>query len=416
MKKSLLALAVLGAFAAGAQAQTSNVTIGGFFHVQPKAYKVSSVNTAARPAGQAMKTELRMDDDAGSRLWITGKEDLGQGLFAQFYMESRFGGDTGSSSSTFGFANGDTFVGLGSTSLGTLDFGRMSISNYTQGILVELDRTGSGNNFATTTFLSDVGSFGVNKSRLNNFIRYKSPNLSGFTVSAAVSPSGAFLAAGEGTAPTAGTANNEYNDGKAFQLGVSYANGPLYLNAAYFKVEQEGLTTPQAAMLNADNTSLRISGSYTLPMGLKVGLSVDRTELDNLAAGAQMGTFTNLGFAGYANATQGGGTVGTAGKIRRTAWAIPLTYTMGANNFYAKFGKANDISNWSRTDTGAKYYSLAWDYALSKRTAVGVSYTVIDNETNGTYQPFASNSTHNGSQLYAGEKAAAASLNLKHSF
>ncbi|MBI2479031.1 MAG: porin, partial [Planctomycetia bacterium] len=51
---------------------------------------------AARADGdQALKTELRMDDDAGSRLWITGKEDLGSGLFAQFYLESRFGGDTG---------------------------------------------------------------------------------------------------------------------------------------------------------------------------------------------------------------------------------------------------------------------------------------------------------------------------------
>jgi len=379
--------------------------------VQPKAYKVSSVNTAVRTAGQALKTEYRMDDDAGSRLWITGKEDLGQGLFAQFYMESRFGGDTGSNSTTFGFANGDTFVGLGSTSLGTLDFGRMSISNYTQGILVELDRTGSGNNFATTTLLSDVGSFGVNKFRLNNFIRYKSPNFSGFTVQAAVSPGTPVT---EGTAPAAGAAvNNNYNDGKGLQLGASYANGPLYLNAAYFKVEQEGLTGNQAAMVLADNTSIRLSGSYTLPIGLKVGLSVDRTELRNLAAGTLMGTFTN---PAYATAAQGGGTVASAGKVRRTAWAIPVTYTLGAHNFYGKFGKANDISNWTTNNTGAKYYSLAWDYALSKRTAVGVSYTVIDNETNGTYQPFASNSTHNGSALYAGEKGTAAALNLKHSF
>lgn len=419
MKKSLLALAVLGAFATGAQAQSSNVTIGGFFHVQPKVSKVSSANyqPGVRTAGQSLKNEYRMDDDAGSRLWITGKEDLGNGLFAQFYMESRFGADTGSGSSTFGFANGDTFVGLGSKDLGTLDFGRMSISNYTQGILIELDRTGSGNNFGTTTFLSDVGSFGVNKSRLNNFIRYKSPNFSGFTVQAAVSPSGAFGANAEGMAPAAGAAvNNEYNDGKAYQLGVSYNNGPLYLNAAYFNVEQEGVTTPQAAMLAADNTSIRLSGSYALPFGLKVGLSVDRTELDNLAAGAQMGTFTNNAFAGFANANQGGGTVASVGKVRRTAWLLPITYTLGANNFYAKFGKANDLSNWSRTETGTKYYSLAWDYALSKRTAVGVSYTAIKNDANGTYQPFASNSTHNGSQLFAGEKVGVAALNLKHSF
>jgi predicted porin len=407
MKKSLLALAVLGAFATGAQAQSSNVTIGGFFYVGPKLYKVSSVNAAARPAGQQLKNEFRMDDDASSRLWVTGKEDLGGGSFAQFYMESRFGGDTGSNATTFGLANGDTFVGLGNTSLGTLDFGRMSISNYTQGVLVELDRTGSANNFGTTTFLSDVGGFGVNKTRLNNFIRYKSPNWAGFTMTAAVSPSIGV----EGTAPVAGAANNDYSEGGAYQLGFGYANGPLYLNAAYFRVNQEGITNASTFALG-DNTSYRLSGSYTLGFGLKLGFSVDRTEVSNLAAGAVMGNFTNNAFT----AATGGGTVAATGKVRRTAWVLPITYTMGANNFYAKYGQAGNLSNWTTTDTGAKYYSLAWDYALSKRTAVGVSYTVIDNDANGTYQPFATNSTHNGSALFAGEKATNYQLNLKHSF
>ena len=83
MKKSLLALAVLGAFAASAQAQTS-VTIGGVVAANVKSYKVEDLNTnsgllGGRGATAVSKREARVDDDYTSRFWVSGNEDLGGG-------------------------------------------------------------------------------------------------------------------------------------------------------------------------------------------------------------------------------------------------------------------------------------------------------------------------------------------------
>jgi len=110
MKKSLIALAVLGAFATAAQAQT-NVQIGGRIQATVKSYKVGDVTTAGRVA----KNELRIDDDETSRFWLRGTEDLGGGLKALFYIENRLNTDqrqsTGGATGA-GLDDGDTFVGL----------------------------------------------------------------------------------------------------------------------------------------------------------------------------------------------------------------------------------------------------------------------------------------------------------------
>jgi predicted porin len=415
VKKSFVALAVLGALTSYANAQ---VTIGGYLAVQPKLYKVGNENTAVRTAGQTLQTEYRIDDDANSRIWFTGKEDLGSGLDAHFYMESRFGGDNGSTSSTFGLANGETFVGLGSTAVGTIDFGRLSTSAYTQGVVIEADRTSSSGNLGAYSFLGDVGAFGISKTRMNNFVRYKTPVLGGFQGTLAASPS---VGASEGQAPAAGAAvNNKYSDGKAWALGANYTNGPVYVNLYYWNLNTEGRpadlvvapNTGYTTFANADQRTVRLSGSYTLPFGLKVGLAVDKSYLVNVAAGSFNGAFTS--------SLQGGGATTANGAVSRTSWLLPVSYSFGNNAVYAKYGQAGNLRNWTTPvgkpgGTGAKFYVLAYDYALSKRTAVGVSYMHLRNDTNGAYSPFSAGGLV-GTALYAGESATSAQLNLRHSF
>ncbi len=50
-------------------------------------------------------------------------------------------------------------------------------------------------------------------------------------------------------------------------------------------------------------------------------------------------------------------------------------------------------------DTGAKMYTIGYDYALSKRTSVGAYYSRLDNDTNGAYQPFLAGTSFTGSGL-----------------
>ncbi len=80
MKKSLLALAVLGAFAGAASAQSS-VTMYGRVDL-----------SIGKPAGTAQKG---MFNGSGSRLGMRGVEDLGGGLKGIFNIETRFDADTG---------------------------------------------------------------------------------------------------------------------------------------------------------------------------------------------------------------------------------------------------------------------------------------------------------------------------------
>lgn len=121
MKKSLLALAVLGAFAGAASAQSS-VTLYG------------KVDLGVGKATGSADKQVR--DGAGSRVGIKGVEDLGGGMKALFGFEHRFSPDTGMDTTTEGktptstFWNGYSTVGLGGT-FGTVNLGRQYTSAFT---------------------------------------------------------------------------------------------------------------------------------------------------------------------------------------------------------------------------------------------------------------------------------------------
>ena len=85
MKKSLLALAVLGTFAGVASAQ-STVTLFGVVDVNARQTKNGS--------NDALNT-LSTDGNASSRLGFRGVEDLGGGLSAGFWLEAGLAADAG---------------------------------------------------------------------------------------------------------------------------------------------------------------------------------------------------------------------------------------------------------------------------------------------------------------------------------
>ena len=188
MKKSLIALAVLGAFASAAQAQT-NVQIGGRIQADIKSYKVG--NTA-----RATSNEIRIDDDETSRFWIRGTEDLGGGLKALFYVENRFNTDVSSGiGSGNGLANGNTYLGLSG------NWGQLTLGKHTfmedQGNAVQYGIKGgqavpSGllGSKAILNYVDAAGTAnrnGISTGRVQNSMQYVSPNFSGFKVTAGYS-------------------------------------------------------------------------------------------------------------------------------------------------------------------------------------------------------------------------------------
>jgi predicted porin len=116
MKKSLLALAVLGAFAGAAQAQSA-VTIYGSFDGGVR-YR-SNQNAA----GDSLWTMGSTGTYNSNRLGFKGVEDLGGGLNAHFTLESGFNTGTGAQDVAGVIFNRTAAVGLGGA-WGSVDLGR----------------------------------------------------------------------------------------------------------------------------------------------------------------------------------------------------------------------------------------------------------------------------------------------------
>ncbi len=133
MKKSLIALATLGAFAGAAQAQSS-VTLYGVVDANIEyvnhvgAVPVAANNFNHGPAHSVAR--LDAGGLSGSRWGLRGTEDLGGGLKAVFTLESGFSSDSGNLQQSGRLFGRQSFVGLESDSVGRLTFGRQYTSMF----------------------------------------------------------------------------------------------------------------------------------------------------------------------------------------------------------------------------------------------------------------------------------------------
>lgn len=212
MKKSLLALAVLGAFAGAASAQSS-VTIYGSLDL---AITKGNGGTAVNPGANGTSKAWIEKQSNSSRLGFRGNEDLGGGLSAQFQIEHRFTPDDGAAATPFWA--GRSYLQLTSAAAGSVYLGR----DYDPAFwpAVKSDPFGwDGVGQVSTMQYAGYGDVGGGSSiRTANTVGYKSPNLGGLTVQAAV-------ALGEGAAGI----------GRQQGFNAEYAGGPIYAAMGYMK-------------------------------------------------------------------------------------------------------------------------------------------------------------------------------------
>ncbi|MFN0183408.1 MAG: porin [Aquabacterium sp.] len=194
MKKSLLALAALTAFAGVASAQSS-VTLYGRLDT-----------SIGKNAGSGNKV---MQNGSGSRFGVMGVEDLGGGLKARFQLEHRFNADTGADSNAGGrFWHGRSVVGL-EGGFGQVLLGR----DYTPAFLgsqLAADPWG-WDTVAASTFTVGVTGGGIAPVRTDSSITYR------------ISASGISFGA------QIGEATDQFNNtvDKPTSLFLGYAGGPF---------------------------------------------------------------------------------------------------------------------------------------------------------------------------------------------
>ncbi|CAB3794786.1 porin [Pararobbsia alpina] len=204
MKKSFLAFAA-GCVAAGSASAQNSVTLYGVLDEG-----VTYVNNVVGSDHQGHSlVALQSGVLQGSRWGLKGAEDLGGGLKAIFQLESGFNINNGSSGQGGRLFGRQSFVGLSSDHWGTLTLGRQydSVVDYVQPV------TMNGNWGAMFSHAGDIDN-SDNGFRINNAVKYASPNLSGLEFG------GLYALGGE-------------SGNSTLSLGASYARGPLYLGAGY---------------------------------------------------------------------------------------------------------------------------------------------------------------------------------------
>lgn len=193
MKKTLLALAVLGAFAGAASAQSS-VTLYGRVDL-----------SAAKPIGTDAKG---IQNGSGSRLGFRGVEDLGGGLQAIFNIEHRFNADDGALTNAAKFWQGRSIVGL-KGSFGQVWMGREYSPGFLKGWLIA-DPWG----YDTVAQLSS-NSGAIGNVRRDNTVNYQ------------------FEADGFGVWGQIAEADGNGNQKRPVGLALWYGAGPLYVSYGY---------------------------------------------------------------------------------------------------------------------------------------------------------------------------------------
>jgi len=229
MKKSLLALAVLGAFAGAAVAQSS-VTLYGRVDL-----------SVGKNLGAANKV---MQNGSGSRLGLRGAEDLGGGMSAFFNIEHRYDADTGAGQGiTTRFWGARSLVGLQGS------FGKVSLGReYTTAFLgSQLINDPWGWDTVAAQLTAGVTGLGIAKVRNDSSLTYNFA-ASGFSLGAQI-------------AEATDTINNFQK--KPFNFALGYSAGPVMLNLGYEKTGDVGTAAAKVTT---------IGGSFNMGM-VKLGAS-----------------------------------------------------------------------------------------------------------------------------------------------
>ncbi|MDR1312050.1 MAG: porin [Burkholderiaceae bacterium] len=357
MKKTLVALAVLGLYAGVAQAQ-SNVAVYGI------------VDTGyIKETGR----DLRQGERLNNRIGLRGVEDLGNGLKANFELQKRFDLNDGSLNST----NTASYRGTkpandkqwdGSAAVGLQGgFGQVRIGRVWETTTQTITRFDPFEQ-------SGIGSwfYGIQRARsTDNTARYDSPNWNGFSFAATYS-------LGQNTKQVNTTgANSKDWDNDGYSINLSYKNGPFDSTANWSRIA------------DSDN-------SYTWNIGLGYKfLNQARVTLayEDAHSNGYKGSNSGTSYSGRLDARQRNlllgleWDVGPGQFLASVQWDRVKSHAGPVSTAAGYTYSANPLGNRKGDNQDAIKYALGYNYNLSKRTTIygHATYTDYDSRELGNY-------------------------------
>lgn len=362
MQKKIIALAIAGLAAAPVFAQ-SNVTIYGRANLG-----MDNWSATGATGGSALdwKSRARVYDQ-GSRLGFKGTEDLGNGMKANFQIESGVNMDTGSVNGQAGTVNASagtlasrqSYVGL-QGHFGEFRLGRQEV-HWTGGRINDVSANQIG-----TTFAIPTGGSGLVASvaaRTSNVAMYVSPDFNGFNAQVG------YIADGE-LAP-AGVATN----GKGWTVQTNYNNGPFALKWDYtVRTVNDTSAAGSPATGVPQNKGNKLMLGYFYSGQSHVGFTVQRNNNNKKSAAT---TATGAGGATITLASAGD-------SLAQSSWELNWEHYFGNFEAVVAYGQAGAVSGLTgaladSNQTKYKEWGLAGLYHFSKRTHMYVQYTQIVN-------------------------------------
>jgi predicted porin len=296
-----------------------------------------------------------------SRWGLLGAEDLGGGLKAIFDLENGFTVGTGALGQGGLLFGRKAFVGLSSATWGTVTAGRQySASNdATSTFASGADWAASGLGYGTRA--ADVDNVDTSN-RIQNAIKYTSPNFGGVTV---------------GVLYSFGNVAGNFGQNSVKDVGVAYANGPLKLGASYMFTKDpyyatfgnQGNSSTSATGTN-NNMPSRIFGGYASAGSQQIvtaggSYGIGPVTVAVLYSNTQ---FQNLGQVNaggsYGTSYDGGTATFNSGELN-VKYAVSPSLTVAAAYIYTHNSGAGDYgsAHYNQVNLGA-------NYAITKRTSL----------------------------------------------
>ena len=326
MRKTLVAAALLAGASGAAYAQ-SGVTIYGSADAGFLSEKVDGKGTT-NGIGSGMSSV--------STFGFRGQEDLGNGLKANFRLESQLNIDQGTN--TGALFQRWAYVGL-SGGFGEVRLGRQVNfgGDWTPQVVSPFGQTWS-NASAKSTFNYANDDTGAG-SRLSNAIYYTTPRLGGFQ-------GGIGYSFAESGTELPGSSNNY----RVITSGIRYDEGPLSAVLTYDQA--------QAPTGKRDTSNMILGASYDFGVArLYAGYGRARNLNTDPGVGAITGDTRAKGYV-------------ATGHTKDQTYSVGVSVPVGAGTILASYQRA--------TESKIGGVSLAYAYYLSKRTRLYVLYDDID--------------------------------------
>ena len=373
MKKSLLAVAAIGAFASAAQAQSS-VTVYGILDVGyvganssvtsanvPTQNYATNSTTYTNGAVKTTQSQFGQSAEQTSRMGFKGTEDLGNGKSAFFTVEfgltpNSAGASTTTAANGTALNNRQSFVGLKQNGLGDV-----AIGTQYQPVHISVGKTDPGmqNNMTGSVIYTGQADSGVTGAVGGNTAAYQSRSSNGLTLNSEVMAGIQLHAMAILNNTNATTLNNT----AAGQTG---------------NVATGGNTNTNGWALGADYTFKKffITGAYTAVKNLTT--TTNQLAYPNAAA-ATAGTTNNGGFAIWSGAQ-------TALNVQDNTGYVGATYDFGILKAYASWisRKASDTAN-------SAYYQKRQAEQIGVRSFVTPTVEAWASAGVGTFTPYGLN-------------------------